>query len=56
VVECLADPYQFHRSITTLKAAGLPIEECAQTTANLTLMGQTLFDLLNGKNCVVSIR
>lgn len=53
VVEYLADPYQFHRSITTLQAAGLPIQEFAQTTANTTLMGQTLFDLLTGKNLVV---
>ena len=49
----MADPYQFHRSITTLQAAGLPIREFAQTTANTTLMGQTLFDLLTGKNLVV---
>jgi phage terminase large subunit-like protein len=46
----LVDPYQLHRSITTLKAAGLPIEEYAQTTANTTRMGQALFDLLNGRN------
>ena len=46
----LADPFQLHRSITTLKAAGLPIEEFPQTTGNTTLMGQTLFDLLKGRN------
>ena len=46
----LCDPYQLHRSITTLKAAGLPIEEFPQTVPNTTLMGQTLFDLLNGQN------
>jgi hypothetical protein len=50
VVETLADPYQMHRSITTLAAAGLPIREFPQTQANCTLMGQTLFDLLNGRN------
>ncbi len=50
VAEILCDPYQLHRSITTLKEAGLPIREFPQTTANTTLMGQTLFDLLNGKN------
>jgi len=50
VVEVLADPYQFHLSLTTLQAVGLPIREFAQTTANTTLMGQTLFDLLAGKN------
>ena len=50
VQKILCDPYQLHRSITTLQAAGLPIEEFAQTSANTTRMGQTLFDLLNGKN------
>lgn len=53
VVEILADPYQLHRSITTLQSAGLPIKEFPQSTANTTLMGQILFDLLNGKNLVV---
>jgi hypothetical protein len=47
---CYADPYQFHRSMTTLRRAGLPIEEFSQTSAHTTLMGQTLFDLLNGRN------
>jgi len=50
VQKILCDPYQLHRSITTLQAAGLPIEEFSQTTANVTRMGQALFDLLNGKN------
>ncbi|MCZ6688849.1 MAG: hypothetical protein ACE1Z6_12385 [Candidatus Methylomirabilales bacterium] len=44
------DPFQLHRSITTLKAAGLPIREFPQTTANTTRMGQALFELLNGRN------
>jgi phage terminase large subunit-like protein len=46
----LCDPYQLHRSITTLKAAGLPIQEFPQTTDRTTRMGQALFDLLNGRN------
>ncbi len=46
----LCDPYQLHRSITTLKAAGLPVEEFPQTSANTTRMGQTLFDLFNNRN------
>ena len=50
VKEILCDPYQLHRSITTLKEAGLKIREFPQTIGNTTLMGQTLFDLLNGKN------
>jgi hypothetical protein len=50
VREILCDPYQFHRSLTTLQTAGLPIREFPQTAANTTWMGQTLFDLLNGRN------
>jgi len=46
----LCDPYQLHRSITTLRAAGLPIKEFPQTTGNVTKMGSTLFDLLKGRN------
>jgi phage terminase large subunit-like protein len=46
----LCDPYQLHRSITTLRAAGINIVEFPQTTGNTTLMGQALFDLLNGRN------
>jgi phage terminase large subunit-like protein len=53
LVEVLSDPFQMHRSITTLQAAGLPIREFPQTQANCTLMGQTLFDLLNGRNLVL---
>jgi hypothetical protein len=48
VVVC--DPFQLHRSMMTLKAAGLPIREYPQTSGNVTLMAQTLFDLLNGRN------
>jgi hypothetical protein len=50
VARILCDPYQLHRSITTLQAAGLPIEEFPQTTGNVTRAGQVLFDLLTGKN------
>lgn len=49
VRDILCDPYQLHRSITTLHAAGLPIRSYPQTTAATTLMGQTLFDLLTGR-------
>jgi phage terminase large subunit-like protein len=44
------DPYQFHRSATTLAAAGLPMEEFPQSTPNLTAMGQNLFELVKGRN------
>jgi phage terminase large subunit-like protein len=46
----VCDPYQLHRSITTLKKRGLRIEEYPQTVSNLTAAGQALFDLLNGRN------
>ena len=49
----ICDPYQLHRSITTLKSAGLPIEEFPQTQANTTRMGQVLWDLLTGKNLLL---
>ena len=44
------DPFQMHRSMTTLQQAGLPVQEFPQTSQNLTRMGQTLLDLLRGRN------
>ncbi len=49
----LYDPFQFHRSATTLKKVGLPMEEYPQTTPNLTAMGQNLWELVTGRNLVV---
>jgi hypothetical protein len=46
----LCDPFQLHRSITTLQKAHLRIEELPQTTQNTTAMGQALWDLLSGRN------
>jgi phage terminase large subunit-like protein len=46
----VCDPYQLHRSITTLASAGLPIREFPQTVDRTTRMGQALFDLLTGRN------
>jgi phage terminase large subunit-like protein len=40
------DPYQFHRSATTLVKKGINMIEYAQTTSNLQVMGQTLYDLV----------
>lgn len=47
------DPFQFHRSATTLKRAGLRMEEFPQTTGNLTEMGQDLYDLIEYGNIVL---
>lgn len=44
------DPYQFHRSAQTLTSEGLPLEEFPQTVANLTQMGQNLYELIKGGN------
>ena len=53
VSRILCDPYQLHRSITTLKEAGLPIQEFAQTTGNTTKMGTGLYDLIKSKNLLM---
>jgi phage terminase large subunit-like protein len=47
------DPFQFHRSATTLTKEGLPMEEFPQTTGNLTEIGQNLFDLVEYGNLVL---
>ena len=49
----LIDPWQAARSIQTLKATGLPIEEFPQTVANTTRMAQALYDVLKGRNLVL---
>ena len=46
------DPYQFHRSATTLLKIGVPMIEYPQSPANLTRMGQNLYELLTHKNLV----
>jgi len=47
------DPFQFHRSATTLKKKGLPMEEYPQTVSNLTEIGQNLFDLIEYGNMLL---
>ena len=47
------DPFQFHRSATTLKKKGLPMEEYPQVSSNLTEMGQNLYDLVEYGNIVL---
>jgi phage terminase large subunit-like protein len=44
------DPFQFHRSATTLGKAGIPLQEYAQSTGNLTEMGSNLYDLVDQLN------
>lgn len=47
------DPFQFHRSATTLAKKGLPMQEYPQTTTNLTEIGQNLYDLVEYGNIVL---
>lgn len=47
------DPYQFHRSATTLQLAGIRMREFPQTVANTTRMGQILFDVIQRRVLVL---
>ncbi|MFA5038413.1 MAG: terminase large subunit [Candidatus Omnitrophota bacterium] len=53
IIEARYDPYQFHRSGMSLVKEGLNMVEFPQTVANLTEMGQNLFDLIKGKNLLL---
>lgn len=53
IIEVRYDPYQFHRSGTSLAKEGLNMVEFPQTVPNLTEMGQNLFDLIKGKNLLL---
>jgi phage terminase large subunit-like protein len=44
VIEVRYDPFQFHRSATTLKQAGVKMVEFPQTESNMTNAGQALYD------------
>jgi phage terminase large subunit-like protein len=53
VIAIYVDPYQMHRSITTLAKGGVPIKEFPQTQANTTRMSQLFFDLLRSRRLVL---
>ena len=46
IVKILVDPYQMARSVQTLQAAGLPVEEYNQTLNNLTEATEALYSVL----------
>jgi phage terminase large subunit-like protein len=46
IAEVRYDPFQFHRSATTLTKEGINMVEFPQTVGNLTDMGQCLFDVV----------
>lgn len=49
VARVLYDPYQAHRSATTLARAGLPMVELPQTSDRLVAAGQGLYELIRGR-------
>jgi len=53
VKEVRFDPYQFHRSATTLAKDGINMVEFPQTTDRLTAMSQNLYDLIKGGNLML---
>jgi len=48
-----ADPFQMHRSLMTLRSAGVPIQDFPQTQNNTVRMGQVLFNIVKGRNLVL---
>ena len=50
IVKVLVDPYQMQRSIQTLVAAGLPVEEYNQTQGNLTEATEALYSAFINRN------
>ena len=49
IVKILVDPYQMARSVQTLVAAGLPVEEYNQTQGNLTEATEAFYSVLTTK-------
>ena len=47
IEKILVDPYQMARSVQTLQAAGLPVEEYNQTQNNLTEATEALYSVLS---------
>ena len=50
VLQCHYDPYQFHRSATTLQKENIRMVEFPQTVSRLTEAAQCLYDLIHGGN------
>jgi phage terminase large subunit-like protein len=53
IIEIRCDPYQLHDLITRLQAEGFPIYEFAQSSPNLTAIGQNLFEIIRNRNLVL---
>jgi phage terminase large subunit-like protein len=53
VMKILFDPYQMQATAQRLQKRGLPIREFPQTTANLTIASQGLYELIESRNLVL---
>jgi phage terminase large subunit-like protein len=53
IEKILVDPFQMHRTITTLEQADLPIEAFPQTQPNLTLATETLYNALANRRIML---
>jgi len=53
IQKVLCDPWQMSATVQRLTAAGLPIEEFAQTSGNMTQISQNLHELIEGGNLVL---
>jgi phage terminase large subunit-like protein len=53
VRQVLFDPFQMVAVAQQLRRADIPIEELPQSSGNLTMIGQGLYDLINGHNLSV---
>jgi phage terminase large subunit-like protein len=53
VARILFDPYQMQATAQRLQKRGLPIREFPQTSANLTISSQNLYELVEGRNLVL---
>jgi phage terminase large subunit-like protein len=49
----LCDPWQLQSVMQRLQRAHIPVEEYPQTQSNLTVIGQGLFELVQGRNLVL---
>jgi phage terminase large subunit-like protein len=53
VRKILFDPYQMQATAQRLQKRGLPIREFPQTSANLTIASQNLYELVEGRNLIL---
>lgn len=53
LMQVLVDPFQMARSVTALRAAGIPVVEYPQTVSNLTRMAEAIYEAVKSRTLVV---